>query len=144
MHRKLGAFDARKQSITGWFKRFEMFSELLGWSGEQRVDALVHLLKYGLDRVVCELETPKYEVAKKAIIDLVTELVVIDTCGLGTWDHLCKIIKALHEHRFTQSDKRYWIGCNMTASAFEKFIESRSFASCSKYGEFLKELLPLN
>ena len=41
---KVGVFDARIHNIVGWFKRFEFYSDLFGWGGEQRVDALPHLL----------------------------------------------------------------------------------------------------
>lgn len=110
MHRELGVFDPRRQNITGWFKRFEFFSDLLGWSVEQRVDALAHLLENGLDRVVCGME-PEYELIKKKVVDLVEKLLSED-------------FSTNLPREFNLVERTYWYGCGKTYNRLKTFLYS--------------------
>lgn len=120
--RKLGAFDAKRHNIVGWFKRFEFYSGLFGWSDEQRVDGLVHLLENGLDRVVCRKE-PKYELIKKEIINLVTKL-VMQKSTMFNFGHLRRALAIFDENEFTNPERKYWLGCMMSFEYLVPYVEN--------------------
>ena len=107
---QLGEFDASRHNIVVWFKRFEGLSDMLGWSNEQRVDALPHLLGPAFDRLACQAE-PKYELIKNDTLNLVSKLLIQGTLT-RMFDHLVQVvIPIFDEKEFTNAEKRYWLAC---------------------------------
>ena len=111
---KLGVFDAKKINIAIWFKRFECLAEMLGWSQEQRVEALPHLLGTALDRLVNEKahgKDPIYDIIKTETIILVNRL-LNQGCHTRIFDHLVQVvIPVFDENEFSNPEKRYWLEC---------------------------------
>ena len=146
---QLGEFDARKHNIVVWFKRFEGLSDMLGWSNEQRVDALPHLLGPALDRLACQVEPAKsldtlhlaqestYELIKNNTLDLVSKL-LIPSVYTGIYNHLIGIIPIFEEKKFTDAEKRYWLSCIASPAYYKDF---RNNLSCFDMQLTLSRLL---
>ena len=93
---------------------------MLGWSNEQRVDGLTHLLGPGLDRVAQEKD-PKYDIVKSDTIDLVRQL-LNQSSYTTMFDHLAKVVIPIFEGKeFTNPEKRYWLDCIASPQYFRQF-----------------------
>lgn len=129
---KLQIFDAKRINIAIWFRRFECFAEMFGWSNGPRVEALTHLLGPALDRLVDEKE-PKYEIIKSEIIILVNKL-LNQASYTRMVDHLTQVvIPIFDENEFTNPEKRYWLGCIASPQYYMTFC-----ANLQDYGQDLK------
>ena len=111
----LGMFDARSHNIVSWFKKFELCCQMFEWSAMKRVEGLMHLMDNGLERVVYQKaesvenhngEEYKYELVKREIIDLVTDLTDQPYSG---FNRLRSISKIFYENKFTVQNKKYWL-----------------------------------
>lgn len=122
IEQKLGVFDARKIHVVIWFKRFEALTEMLGWSSEQRLESLVHLLGPAINRIVHEKES-KYDIVKSDTIDLVNRLLVQGSYT-RMYDHLTQVVIPIFEEKeFTNPEKSYWLNCIASPHYFRTFSD---------------------
>lgn len=122
MLEKVKKFDAKNENIVGWFEKFEMYSRVIDWTDEQRVDGLAHLLDHGLNIVVasCKQEKKtKFSQIKEHLINLVNQLLSKNNAHLH--HDLVKLLKILDDYQFPNSEKSYWFSCYLPISKIQDF-----------------------
>ena len=150
MRDKVGKFDPKNENIVGWFEKYEMYSRVIDWTDEHRVDGLPHLLDHGLNLVVasCKQEKKsKFSQIKEHLIGLVNQLLSKHNAHLH--HDLVKLLKILDDHQFPNSQKSYWLSCYLPANKIQDFYLSldrtryynEEFEEISSF--FKTKLLPL-
>lgn len=119
---KVKKFDAKSENIVSWFEKFEMYSRVIDWTDEQRVDGLVHLLDHGLNLVVAACRKEKrnrFAEIKEHLINLVNQM--LSKYNVHLHHDLVKLLKLLEDYKFPNSEKSYWLCCYLPASKIQEF-----------------------
>ena len=150
MLEKTKKFDAKSETIVGWFEKFEMYSRVLDWNDDQRVEGLVHLLDHGLNLVVVshrQENKAKWNEIKAHLINLVNQL--LSKYNVHLHHDLVKLLKILEDYKFPNSEKSYWLSCYLPVGKIQEFYLNldRSRYYDNEYQEinsfFQTKLLPL-
>ena len=125
MLNKVGKFDAKQDDIRTWFSKYELYSRMLGWTDEQRVDSLSFFLTYGLFRVVQIEEMTSFNEIKNRLFKFIDDLLFV-TRDTSICSHIGQMIPKLDKFKFSKPEQRYWMNFIYQKENIREYCETIS------------------